>query len=326
MSKIPLPQRKFSRRIFAGKCIIALLLLGFLLYSDRLIFASTADFFKSSQALSAFLWLAGAVVLGYLRWQILIQRFGLGLWAGLKLFLFGLFAGNFLPGGISGDLVRGYYLKTHYKKELSQTLAIVTLDRALGLIALLSITLLVALGYFHIQGHLLISMLLLLFILIVTPLATYFLLRSSNINEMNASRTFLSRTIIKLAKLVFNLSRLIKDKPAITFLCGTIALLQQVVVTLAMASILDFYAPKVFSWAEVIFCNTFATLINILPLTPGGIGLGESAFYFSAKMLRPELGSLPLATAFLCFRLIFIAITSVGVIPWIFQKRAVQAA
>src|SRR3989440_1113095 len=76
-----------------------------------------------------------------LRWQILLKVQGIRLsFPRLSgLFLIGMFYNQFLPGGTGGDIIKSYLLLKETDKKAGALLAVV-LDRFIGLVALVAIT------------------------------------------------------------------------------------------------------------------------------------------------------------------------------------------
>lgn len=50
--------------------------------------------------------------------------------------------------------------------------------------------------------------------------------------------------------------------------------------------------------------GTMSLVVNSLPITPGGIGVGEAAFSQFMLLLEPQTGALPYASAFLAYRVV----------------------
>jgi uncharacterized protein (TIRG00374 family) len=78
-----------------------------------------------------------------LRWHILlrVQKINLSLMRVSGLFLIGMFYNQFLPGGTGGDIVKSYLLLKETDKKAGGLLAVV-FDRLIGLVALVTITVL----------------------------------------------------------------------------------------------------------------------------------------------------------------------------------------
>ena len=88
--------------------------------------------------------ICGALMCGALRWWLLFQAFGALRTPALpvlgKYYLLGFFYNTFLPGGVSGDVVRGIASRSAWPKGSAGSFAIVVMERAVGLLALLGIT------------------------------------------------------------------------------------------------------------------------------------------------------------------------------------------
>lgn len=92
--------------------------------------------------MGAFLLLFCIYVVGVIRWRVLLGAFAARppLFLLGKLSLIGLFFNTFVPGGLAGDIVRGYHLGSRGVRR-SDALASVFTDRFVGLIGLLVVAL-----------------------------------------------------------------------------------------------------------------------------------------------------------------------------------------
>ena len=76
------------------------------------------------------------------RWYLLLRLAGLKPAAGrvFSLFMIGLFFNSLIPGGTGGDLVKGYYLfREHKEGDKARALSTIAMDRFIGLYALLCV-------------------------------------------------------------------------------------------------------------------------------------------------------------------------------------------
>ncbi len=75
------------------------------------------------------------VIISAWRWQVLLdfKRFGLSFWRTLVIYFIALFANNFLPTTVGGDVMRVLYAKRERKTD---ALATVLVDRILGFVGL----------------------------------------------------------------------------------------------------------------------------------------------------------------------------------------------
>lgn len=83
-----------------------------------------------------------SVLLVTLRWYLLLRhvKVMLSFSDTLRLSLIGLFFNLFVPGGVGGDLIKMVYLKREAGERYPQALLTVILDRVLGLLGLLALT------------------------------------------------------------------------------------------------------------------------------------------------------------------------------------------
>jgi len=109
------------------------------------------------------LWITAAILSsglgvlgGSIRWNCLlrIQQITLSLAETWRLAMIGIFFNNFLPGSTGGDVIKIFYALRHAPGRKPQAVLSVVMDRALGLIAILTITmLLLPLGYRQISRN-----------------------------------------------------------------------------------------------------------------------------------------------------------------------------
>mgnify|MGYP006294625223 CR=1 FL=1 len=83
-----------------------------------------------------------AICLCVLRWRVLLEAIGLKLTfrKTLGMYFVGQFFNSFLPGGLSGDLVKAYYVTRETPAKKTETAATVFIDRIIGLLALVALT------------------------------------------------------------------------------------------------------------------------------------------------------------------------------------------
>lgn len=130
-----------SKIWFAGKLLIALLLVTYLFYTNKISLAALGGFLSLRGMLGGFgavLLFMTAQVLTSLRIYYLFQVNHLDIRLGwcLKTNFVGLFANNYLPTTIGGDAVRAYFFVQGRSGQVPPTLATITYDRILGLLAL----------------------------------------------------------------------------------------------------------------------------------------------------------------------------------------------
>lgn len=228
------------------------------------------------------------------RWRIFVNEFQyLNIKKALQLTLIGQFFSFFIPGGVGGDVVKALELSkdTNLPKKIS--LGTVTADRVLGLFAMI---------FFTAIALLLISI--------------------DNFNSEN--KTYLSYSVSFLAVLIFGL--VIGEKISISFkqwitknsfkysnklthffevfdqtfkyfkkpLFLTRLILISLIVQLASTIFMYIVVRHLYSNAPAFplffALSCFGFIIASIPITPSGIGIGQTAFYFLFEKINPELG------------------------------------
>jgi len=114
------------------------------------------------QAFVSHPWFCAAAFLAYIavvaipawaRWFLLLRLAGIKAGAGrvFSLQMIGLFFNSLVPGGTGGDLIKGFYLfREHKDKDKSLALTSIAMDRFVGLYALLSVAMLMTLVNYHV--------------------------------------------------------------------------------------------------------------------------------------------------------------------------------
>lgn len=124
-----------------AKMMLALGLLAWLFTSGRLDLTNLGSISHGRYLAVAAMALLVSMVLQAFRWLLLlrIQQLRVGWILAVKLYWFGRFAGLFLPGAAGGDLVKAYAVCRQLPNAKMRAVSTVALDRALGGHALLSI-------------------------------------------------------------------------------------------------------------------------------------------------------------------------------------------
>jgi len=76
----------------------------------------------------------------------------------------------------------------------------------------------------------------------------------------------------------------------------------------------NFVSP---SAADYGIAGLYALIANSLPVTPGGLGIGEGAFASALVMLAPQAAHAAYGTIFLAFRCVFILSTLPGLVAYL---------
>jgi len=205
--------------------------------------------------------------------------FDLTLWSSLRLSLIGVFFSSFLPGGGGGDLVRIYYALHGNRGQRTELGTVMLLDRAAGLVALLLWPLLAA-AWFRglLATHAVLQSLLWGAALFFATLVAGAMAGFSPMVVKHA----LVRSLLRRMPLGAYLERALATVHAYRNHAGS--LLAAVGISLAahtmsigvMLLVARAMHPASFDWSMSLLIPLGA-LANALPVTPGGIGVGEAA-------------------------------------------------
>jgi uncharacterized membrane protein YbhN (UPF0104 family) len=219
----------------------------------------------------------------------------------LQCFLYnctGILYSAFLPGGISGDAVRGYLFMKAVPGHRLAILGAMVLDRVLGLVSMVFLGLVAAL-YMAINVAFIRPYLLgftAIFLALVGGVALLHFIGKSHRHDAQGPEDFLGRGWSKLKMIVASL-RIHDYSPRVL----AFVVLQSMVIHLLVVALV--YICSIHSGAGLDFVRVFVAtpiglLVNAVPLSPGGLGIGENAF----EVLYAMLGGRNGATSFLLAR------------------------
>lgn len=235
----------------------------------------------------------------------------------------GLAFNNLLPGAIGGDILRSYYLFKKAPNQKSIGLISVFLDRMLGFIGLMILICAVVISHMsqlHKQPHL--FYLLFLFALFCAIVLIAFLglmvlpHRFGIINALE-KRYPHKRWATSLVSL-FKALKTFQLPKTIILKCLLLSILLQLLATVSIMIIINSMGLPLFGLSDYIIAFSITQVVNLIPATPGGIGIGEMAFANILLLLNPGQSG-AYATVYLAYRLISMVAYIPGVIGYIPQ-------
>jgi len=198
-----------------------------------------------------------------------------------KLIAVGSFYNNAMPGGVGGDLVKLYYLAVETRGRTVETATILAVDRAVALFSwLLVIVVLGVLNASRLATHVPVLLMTASAFGLMTVLGLLALLsgstalRSTRLFTYLTTRAPLHRPIHRIADALYTYrdQRHVLLQAALWSLPGHLA---TCAMYWAVASVLIPQAPGLL----VCLLAFLGMLANVLPVTPGGLGVGEAAFH-----------------------------------------------
>jgi len=250
------------------------------------------------------------ILLGGVRWWILLKISGhdFEITDILKIQLIGGFFSTYLPGAAGGDLVRGAYLFKAIPKNEGRTSALLSLvvDRLFALLGLIFVG--AAASVYIFASHIGSSGLgpytsAMLFIVISSPVLV--LAFAGVAIKLPGSSVF--RFIPKKQQTYFlimsDLAKSYFTEITRIIACSVISIVASAIVAIGIVFIASAYnfAP---SPVVTAIAGVFGNVFSAIPITPGGVGVGESAFLAVCRELT-GLGA-PYASIYLTFRLLML--------------------
>jgi len=301
-------------RIGAGFALLALL------YHWRVIDLGALDILIARPDILALALAASLanIPLEALRWHILLRAQGidLRLWRTVRVLATSVFFANFLPGAAGGDLIRGVYVYKAASGRRAAAMLSILIDRLIGLVAFVLLGVAAMLTRPVGRGPLELSALGLsaLFIALLVLLFFYGHVMAQGLQSLLRGRS------ARLARIVDDTGAALRQYGRDWRSTGLAMLLSVVIIACAVGPIvligeaMPFAGP---SAADYGIAGLYALIANSLPVTPGGLGIGEGAFASACLMLAPYAAPVAYGTIFLAFRCVFILSTLPGLAAYL---------
>ena len=253
-----------------------------------------------------------------LRWHILLRAQGidLRLRRTMGVFASSVFFANLLPGAAGGDLIRGVYVYKAARGRRAAAMLSILIDRLIGLVAFVLLGL-AAMSTRPIgRGPLEFPVLALSALFIAFLVLVFFYGHVM----AQALRRLLRGRSTPLAQIADDTGAALRQYARDWRSTGVALLLSVMIVACAVGPIVliaeatPFVGP---SAADYGIAGLYALIANSLPVTPGGLGIGEGAFASACVLLAPQAAHAAYGTIFLAFRCVFIISTLPGLITYL---------
>ena len=246
------------------------------------------------------------------------RGFQLSLNSSIRLSLVGMFFNLFLPGSGGGDVVKVFYATHGNRGRGPEVIAILLLDRAAGLFALL-VWLLLAWPLFPqlvrsmpILGQ----MLWIAALTVVAMLAAVSVCFSTRLRNSRLLSWLERQPLGRHLTQVFDTIHSYRSNIASLWTAVGISLFAHTLTILAMLLVARAVVSATVTWKAAILIP-LGMVVNALPLTPGGLGVGEAAF----DALFKGAGLTGGAETLLAWRLLMLLISLLGLIFYLQGRR-----
>jgi uncharacterized protein (TIRG00374 family) len=271
--------------VFAIKLALALAIIFWLYQSEVLDLAVVNRLSFDSLtiqliSLSSLLIFCGAMLISVRIWYLLrVLELDLLLPDAMRINLAALGMGMMLPGQMGVDAIRVTYFCIQRPDRKMRVVSAVLFDRILGVYALLLLATIATLCAFAIGVDVIHVNIATFLLLTLGMVSGTFLLFSSKV--VRASRLFnaIYRRLPSIFKSIFEALELFINHKQAVFLCIGISIASQLCTILGFV-IMGILIQDTLPVLAHFIINPIALLLNGIPLTPGGLGITESAFAY----------------------------------------------
>jgi uncharacterized protein (TIRG00374 family) len=268
------------------------------------------------------------IVICAFRWALLMRGQGFRLpWRQtLSLTMIGVLFSAVIPGAVSGDLVKGYYVAHEVQEKRTLALATILMDRIIGLSSLATVA---SFGVFW--NHNLVLANRTLTALSVMALGGCAVGFVGLMAAVFASRKVLAfthglpakapgrRVIIRLAEVLASYHNQV-DRLLWAFLLSfPVHLLGCASMLVCLHAVGE---SRTMPASLVLFAFPLGMLAVAVPITPIGIGVGQAAFYAVCNMAVPGSGTAG-ANAFTVYQAVQLPVFLLGLIPYLAYRKSV---
>jgi uncharacterized protein (TIRG00374 family) len=311
--------------VLGAKLVVAALLIGWLLRAGTLDLGALRLFVDRPELLLANLaTLAFAVVLGALRWRLLLRLADvhLSVARSLQLHLTALFFNIVIPGNIGGDVLKSVYVARDVTPAQRPTVYLIAfVDRLIGVASLVVIAGVVVVlrgeAGWETPGvrELAIIVLILLALTLLAPIVVLVLV-GRTVERVEVARTGSSRVRALIRQLV-SATRLISAGPGTLIGALGLAVVMHLTGMLIFAVLATAVTADNVSLWGIASVYPLGMLTLLMPISPSGIGVGHVAF----ERLFSLVGLTGGATAFNLFLIGQTVPCLVGAFPYLTLRR-----
>ena len=289
-------QKLKSFAVSVSKYLIAVGLISWLVGSGKLNFQLLRDIASPSNVILLFSLGAINILIASLRWRMLL-RDHVQNYPVLKIFKLscvGLFFNFAMPGGVGGDVIKGYYLVQENKQKMTQTIISVLMDRLVGLYCMVlmgALAMLIDLSHVEVDQDL--KLIFTSMITIWVVFTVFLLISFSNRLQQKVSLLLqkieghkIGAILKKIYSAIFEYSK--SKKTVIKAVMLT--LIAQMLAILIFYIIGETLMPGKLPLSIYFIAAPIGFIITALPITPGGVGVGQAAFYYLFNLYHEGAG------------------------------------
>lgn len=246
-------------------------------------------FSHPSAVIAAVLVIAGAIHLSVVRWYLLlaIQGQTVPFWRLWQITFASYFVGTTTFGTLGADALRLYYIGRERPESVGQAYLSIAVDRLLGLLGLVVISLLLfAVNADEIRRH----WELIGFVAVSAAVGTAILTVGILFIVFERFVVPLTRRFRPLRRTTLHINLLVhsyKNRLPTLGICLLISIVVQALTLISLMILTLTLFNTVLTLPQLGMAGVMATIANQIPITPGGLALGEGAFAYLCWLMDP---------------------------------------
>lgn len=312
------------------KIAFAGVIIGWLIQSGRLDFNGLSSLAKPLPLLSTTLIMLIALFFNSERWRGILksQSFFLSPTEAYRLTLIGSFFNFVIPGGVGGDVMKGYYIAKNNPNDRMRAVITIAMDRLLGLFAMTLMALAVMIwDYNTVSGQ---PKLQAIFVFLALLSLGFLVFWSLIFSRRLSSLPIIEKLILKLPyhHKILNLYKAFtsyNNLKSAFFQSLIWSLLSQ-----GTAIFLIVYIGHQLGHSEVsihtyFFVVPIGFMITAIPISPAGVGVGQAAFYFLFNLAHGKETNLG-STAITAYQILGFITGLIGAYFYVTYKKNVTSS
>lgn len=222
------------------------------------------------------------------RWWVLLQarKFDLSFFESLRLTFIGLFFNFVVPGSVGGDLIKGYYVcRQHNQRKVEAGFTIIV-DRLVGLFVMLNMGILGIILSWKIarENPLILKMfgIMVTISILIISLAIVFFLYDKKLETGRFAGGRICKMYPVISAVLSGVSAYRKNIRAL--LSAVVLSFIGQILSVFIFMYIGYRLEEVLPFETHLFVVALGFITSSIPLTPGGVGVGQVAFYFFFKL------------------------------------------
>lgn len=239
-----------------------------------------------------------------LRWLSLLRGQGFDTTVGntLSLSFIGMFFNFVMPGGVGGDVVKGYYLLQEHPRQKFAGAVSIFMDRVMGFFIMITTAFFAVFFNWSKVSHSpeLKSVAFGVTILFFGFLAFFTLSLSKLLQHDSIARILFEKLPGgRKLRLIYDALHSYRKAPKALVVAGLLSCMNQVFMVAFVVAIARAMGVTEIPLSVFFFLVPIGTVVQALPIAPAGIGVGQAAFFFLFKFYLGEKSQLgPMAATY----------------------------